>query len=454
MTGRAPAAAATSVRALAVELLVRVERDRAFAAPLLAAREGSLPPRDRALLRSLVRSVLRNRALLDHVLARHLSRPIEGLDVEVRAALRLGAAQLLLFDRIPPHAAVGETVEAVRATAPRAAGLANAVLRKVASEGRPARVVLPRGAGFVERLALETSHPGWLVVRWVADLGEAAAEAALRHDDADAPVDVLLDPRGGSLDALLSRLREEGIDGAPSPWAPLAFTLSSPSAGSHPEIASGRLAVVDAAAQAMCELVPKADVVADLAAAPGGKTRTLLARGIARRVVAVERNPTRARRLAAALRAAGRGDEALVARADSARPPFPRGAFRSVLLDAPCSGTGTLRKNPEIRWRLAPGDLAALARAQRALLHAALDLCAPGGTAVYVTCSLEPEENEEVVGAVLAERGDASVSVPDPGSLPAPLAAARRPGGFFRVAPGPSNDGFSATVLRKDGGSR
>jgi 16S rRNA (cytosine967-C5)-methyltransferase len=240
----------------------------------------------------------------------------------------------------------------------------------------------------------------------------------------------------------------------PSPWAPLALTLSSAAAGSHPEISSGRLAVVDVAAQAMCELVAPADVVVDLAAAPGGKTRTLLARGIARRVVALERNPTRSRRLAAALRAAGRGGEVLVVRADSARPPLPRGAFRSVLLDAPCSGTGTLRKNPEIRWRLVPGDLAALARAQRALLHSALDLAAPGGTVVYVTCSLEPEENEEVVAAVLSERGDAVVSSPEAPGIPAPLAAARRPDGFFRVAPGPSNDGFSAAVLRKGGGSR
>ncbi len=444
----------TSLRALAVDLLVRVERDRAFAAPLLAAREGSLPPRDRPLLRTLVRSVLRNRALLDHVLSRSLSRPLEGLDAEVRAAIRAGAAQLLLFDRIPPHAAVGETVEAVRATSPRAAGLVNAVLRRVAAEGRPARVVLPPGTGLVERLALETSHPEWIARRWVADLGAAAAEAALREDDADAPVDVLLDPRDGDVDALRQRLRDEGLEGTPSPWAPLALTLSSPAAGSHPAISSGRLAVVDVAAQAMCELVERAGIVVDLAAAPGGKTRTLLARGIAKRVVALERNPTRSRRLAAALRAAGRDGEALVVRADSSRPPLPRASFRSVLLDAPCSGTGTLRKNPEIRWRLTPGDLPALARAQRALLHAALDLSSPGGTVVYVTCSLEPEENEEVVAAVLAQRRDAAVAAPEASTLPAPLAAARRPDGFFRVAPGPSNDGFSAVVLRKTGGSR
>ena len=229
------------------------------------------------------------------------------------------------------------------------------------------------------------------------------------------------------------RLREEGLEGEPSPWAPLALTLSSPAAGSHPAIASGRLAVVDVAAQAMCELVEAADVVVDLAAAPGGKTRTLLARGKARRVVALERNPTRSRRLAAGLLAAGRRDEVLVVRADSARPPLPRGTFRSVLLDAPCSGTGTLRKNPEIRWRLSPDDLPALARVQQALLHAALDVCAPGGSVVYVTCSLEPEENEGVVAAVLSARADAATE--RPGGDETPRAAS---GGLAagRVLPG------------------
>jgi 16S rRNA (cytosine967-C5)-methyltransferase len=444
----------TSVRALAVEILVRVERDLAFAAPLLAAREGSLPPRDRPLLRTIVRTVLRNRSLLDHVLSRSLSRPLDGLDPDVRSALRAGAAQLLLLERIPPHAAVGETVEVVRTRSPRAAGLVNAVLRRVATGERPPRVLLPPGTDPLVRLAVETSHPEWLVRRWVADLGRAAAEAAFRDDDLDAPVDVLLDPRGEDPALLRDRLREEGLEGAPSPWAPLALTLSSSAAGSHPAIASGRLAVVDVAAQAMCELVEPADVVLDMAAAPGGKTRTLLARGRARRVVALERNPTRVRRLAAAVAAAGRAADVLVVRADSSRPPLRRGSFRSILLDAPCSGTGTLRKNPEIRWRLSPDDLPRLARGQRALLHAALDLCAPGGSVTWVTCSLEPEENEDVVAAVLEERGDAMLASPDASSLPAPLAAARRPDGFFRVPPGASNDGFSAAVLRRAEESR
>lgn len=444
----------TSLRGLAVEILVRVERDRAFAAPLLAAREVGLVPRDRPLLRTIVRSVLRNRSLLDHVLARSLSRPLDGLDPDVRAALRAGAAQLLLLDRIPAHAAVGETVEAIRARSARAAGLVNAVLRRLTRDAKPPRVILPPGTDPVARLALETSHPEWLVRRWFSDLGPAAAEAALRDDDVDAPVDVLLDPRGTTVEELRESLRKEGLEGEPSLWAPLALTLSSASAGSHPAIASGRLAVVDVAAQAMCELVEPVDVVVDLAAAPGGKTRTLLARGKAKRVVALERNPTRSRRLAAGLLAAGRRDEVLVVRADASRPPLPREAFRSVLLDAPCSGTGTLRKNPEIRWRLSPDDLPALARIQQALLHAALDLCAPGGSVVYVTCSLEPEENEGVVAGVLSSRGDTAPERPAGAGLPVPLRSALRPDGFFRVPPGASNDGFSAVVLRKGGGSR
>jgi len=202
------------------------------------------------------------------------------------------------------------------------------------------------------------------------------------------------------------------------------------------------------------EALPRARIVVDLAAAPGGKTRALLARGIARRVVALERTASRAARLASNLDRAGRRAEALVVRADAERPPLPRGRFEAVLLDAPCSGTGTLRKNPEIRWRLAPEDLPRLAAVQRALLDAALDLCAPGGSVAYVTCSLEPEENEAVVAAVLAGRGDAVVAPPDASTLPAPLASARRPDGSFRVPPGASNDGFSATVLRKGERSR
>ena len=266
------------------------------------------------------------------------------------------------MDRIPAHAAVAETVSAAKEVAPRAAGLVNAVLRRVAAkEERPGRVVLPAGSDPLGRLALETSHPEWLVRRWAGLLGEEAARRALAADDEDSPLDLLADPRLGGLEEIEAGLRASGVETVRSPWAPLALTVTSGDAAREPRVASGAIAVVDAAAQAMVEAVPPAEVVVDLAAAPGGKTRTLLARGIARKVVALERTPSRARRLASNLRAAGRRAEAVVLLADATRPPLPRGAFASVLLDAPCSGTGTLRKNPEIRLRLREEDLARFA---------------------------------------------------------------------------------------------
>ncbi|MGE5346948.1 MAG: transcription antitermination factor NusB, partial [Acidithiobacillales bacterium] len=255
------------VRWLALGILLRVERDGAHAAPLLDARSTGLPPRDRGLLRALVKKTLRGAIRLDHVLARHLDRPAAGLDSVVRSALRLGAAQLLLMDRIPKHAAVAGTVEAVRRASPRAVGLVNAVLRRVASEEeRPGRIVLPESAPRSLRLALEYSHPEWLVRRWLADLGDEGAERALAADQTDAPLDLLADPRLGGIGAIRARLSADGIATELSPWAPLALTVISGEAARHPLVRSGALAVVDVAAQAMVEALPPAGLVVDMAA--------------------------------------------------------------------------------------------------------------------------------------------------------------------------------------------
>jgi 16S rRNA (cytosine967-C5)-methyltransferase len=451
MTSPAAVLPVRSVRSLALGILVRVERERAYAGPLLEARGRGLPPRERDLLRAIVKKTLRAAIRLDHVLSRHLDRPPDRLDPETRSALRLGAAQLLLFDRIPPHAAVAETVAAAKEIAPRSSGLVNAVLRRVAvREERPGRVVLPEGAGASQRLAFQFSHPEWLVRRWLAEFGEAATRLALAADEVDAPMDLLADPRLGDIEAIRSRLSADGVETVASPWAPLALTVVSGEAASHPLVVSGALAVVDAAAQAMVEGLPAADVTVDLAAAPGGKTRTLLARGRARRVIALERSPSRATRLASNLLAAGRRREVLVVGADATRPPLPRGSFASVLLDAPCSGTGTLRKNPEIRLRLREEDLRPIAATQRDLLRAGLSLLSPGGTLAYVTCSLEPEENEAVVDAILGEASGFTLVSPDPAQLPLPMAACLRPSGLVRIPPGATNDGFSLVTIRRD----
>jgi 16S rRNA (cytosine967-C5)-methyltransferase len=438
-----------SVRSLALGILIRVERDRAHAAPLLDARGISLPPRDRDLLRALVKGVLRNAIRLDHVVARHLDRPVETLDIPVRVALRLGAAQLLLLDRVPPHAAVSETVAAVKEIAPRGAGLVNAVLRKVAAnEERPGVVRLP-DAEPLDRLAVETSHPSWLVRRWAERFGLEAAARVLAADNADSPIDLLADPLVGSREEVRAILARDGVRTTPSDWAPLALTVEEGDAIGHPLVRSGRLAVVDAAAQALVELVPASAIVVDLTAAPGGKTRTLLARGKARRVIALERQGARVLRLARNLSDGLRRGEVLVVRADAARPPLPRGRFESILLDAPCSGTGTLRKNPEIRSRLRREDFGPLASLQRELLRSALDLLSPGGTVTWMTCSLEPEENEDVVDAILGERADAIRLPAKEMPLPAALIPWSRPDGLVRVLPGPENDGFSALTVRR-----
>lgn len=439
------------VRALALTVLVRVEAERAYAAPLLDARGAALSPRDRDLLRALVKTTLRYAIRLDHVLSRHVSGGLARLDPVVRNGLRLGAAQLLLMDRIPPHAAVGESVAAVKGLSARGAGLANAVLRRVAAEeSRPGRVELPAGARPLLRLALETSHPPWLVARWARSLGEAAAASALRSDNADAPVDLLSDPRAGTRDEVRARLLAGGVPSEASPWAPLALTAEPGSpVVTHPLVASGALAVVDAAAQGLCELLPPADVVVDLAAAPGGKTRTLLARGRARRALALERHLSRAARLSAGLRAAGRRHEAWVVVADAARPPLRRGAFPAVLLDAPCSGTGTLRKNPEIRLRLQPDHLAGFAAVQRRLAGSALELLSPGGSLLWITCSLEPEENEEVRSAARARVPDALAVPAEKLDLPEAFRPHVQKDGLVRLPPGRTNDGFSAFLLRR-----
>ncbi len=440
--------AAKSAREIALGILLRVARG-AHAAPLLDARGRELDSRDRDFLRALVKKTLRGAIRLDHVLQRHLRQPAASLDPPVLAALRLGAAQLLLMDRVPPHAAVGETVAVARVFAPHAAGLVNAVLRRVAErERRPGAVLLPEGADAAARLALETSHPEWLVRRWVAAFGESAARAALESDDDDAPTDLLADPHAGSVEEILSALAGGGVFAERSPWASLALTVTGGNAAAHPLVSGGALGVVDVAAQALVSLLPGADVALDLTAAPGGKTRTLLATGRARRVIALERTPSRAARLAANLAAAGRRDEALVVLSDAGAAPLPAGRFASVLLDAPCSGTGTLRKNPEIRLRLAAGDLNGFARVQRRLLDSALSLLAPGGTLLYVTCSLEPEENEDVVDAALSGRPALTRAHP-PEGVTGPLGDRTDSAGLVRVLPGATHDGFSALLVRR-----
>ncbi len=410
----------TTVRGVAARLLARVERggfaDRLLEAALPAVDE----PRDRGLLTELVYGTLRAQARLDHVLSRFAKRPLKTLHPEVRAALRLAAYQLVCLDRVPPHAAVGEAVEHVKRVVPAAAGFANALLRRVAAEGRA--VPLPEGDP-VARLAVETSHPVWMVEREVAAHGLDEARRRLLAASAAAPLVLRARPPGGDAAArLVARLAEAGVAARPGRVAPDAVVLE-PGAlppGGVPALAGfagGAFAVQDEASQLVAVLLdpePGARVL-DLCAAPGGKTGHLADLvGPTGQVVALDADPARLGRIRETIARLGIAEQVMVAAHDATRPlegPLA-GPYDAVLVDAPCSGLGVVRRNPDILWRRRPEEIPALAGGQRRILDAAAHAVRPGGRLVYSVCTTTPEEGPDVVSAFLAAHPDFA---PDPG---------------------------------------
>jgi 16S rRNA (cytosine967-C5)-methyltransferase len=361
-------------RQRALDLLRRIEREQAFAAPLLVHESG--------FVRTLVLGVLRWRSRLDFAVARHAKRKI---DDEVLDVLRVGAYQLLYMD-VARYAAVAETVE----LAPKhARGFVNAVLRRVTND-EPTD------------LATGTAHPPWLIARWTRNYGEErAAKIAAANQELSYP-DVITDapPR----------------DAEPSALVPGMWKLRGSSAGVEGVVLDeGSAVVADLAAATSHDIL-------DLAAAPGGKSIVAALRGA--KVVSNDISIGRLRV----------GGDFVVS--DARQPPFKR-KFDTVLLDAPCSATGTIRKNPELKWRLREDDLASFAKLQRELLASAIALA--NKFVVYSTCSLEPEENDEIVAGL--EKADVADFV---------NAEVRRwvENGVLRLTPESGADGFTAFVLR------
>jgi len=363
----------------------------AAARALLATGEGAhledalaevLPeePRDRSLAWFLAFGTLRRRGHVDGALRPRLRQPLGGLDAEVAAVLRLGAYERL-FGRAKAHAVVHQWVEVARAVgAGRASGLINAVLRRVE----------PVGLSEVEAL----DHPAWLVSRWRRRYGAEAADAWMQANG-EAPPRFVVAPQG----------LPEGLEGTPATLgeAPLPGVYRIEGDGPIPDLPgfeAGRFWVQDAAAVAVADLVGAGEgmAVLDACAAPGGKSFRLASQGA--EVVAVDRSPERlqlvddaAKRLGLAVRTVPH---------DWLDGPLPEvGAFAAVLVDAPCTGLGTVRRHPEIRWRRQPSDLPEAAQRQGRILQAAATHVAPGGRLVYAVCSPEPEEGEAVVQAFL-----------------------------------------------------
>ncbi len=388
---------ATPARALALRVLLDVEHGPGTLADRLARPDvAQLQRRDRAFLHELVLGTLRRRGAIDHALGPLLDRPLERVDVRLRAVLRLGAHQLLHL-RVPPRAAVHEAVAMARAASPRGAGLVNAVLRRLAREGAPREPDPEREP--LTWLTTCGSLPDWLAKRWLARFGPAGAVHRARAGLAEPEAAFRLNPR---LPDAMGRVEAAGLEprasGVPGAWIASAGGAS----GLH---ATGVIYLQDEAAQQIAALAAGAGRTLDACAAPGGKA-LLLADLLAERreaglVVAAEASPRRLETLASLARRWGPPSLELV-QADAERPPFADLAFDQVLVDAPCTGLGTLARHPDLRWRVAESDLAAHAARQGRLLHALASATRHGGRIVYATCSSEPEENDQVVDGFLA----------------------------------------------------
>ncbi|MGH9518901.1 MAG: transcription antitermination factor NusB [Terriglobales bacterium] len=379
-------------RQLARDVLLAVEQREAYASDLLHSSLGrGLKPADQALATELVLGVLRWREQLDYLIQRSAHRPVARLAPLVRTALRLGLYQLRFLDRIPARAAVHESVEMTKEGAPHAAAFVNAVLRRGAGEAaEPMAAILAAEPEPARRCAVEFSHPAWLLERWSANFSPEAAAAIAEHNNRAPQPSFWL--RAGE--------PPPELELAPGTLLRSAWRVSAGDATRTEAFRERRLFLQDEASQLIPFLLQAqaGQSILDLGAAPGGKTARLEAMVPGANLVGVELHLHRARLLRQRLQRL----VSVVVADGTRRLPF-RGKFDRILLDAPCTGTGTLDRNPEIRWRLQPGDPGRLARTQSAMLARAAAALAPGGRLVYSVCSIEPEEGAEVVEAFLVQ---------------------------------------------------
>lgn len=409
-------------RLAAYDVLMAISAGRSDLPTALAAARKSLPDeRDRALTAEIATGVQRWRATLDHLIVTFSKREIHRLDPEVVEILRLSAYQLLHLTRVPASAVVDDAVKMVKRTGQRSAtGFVNAVLRTL-SRKRASLPLPPRPANPDDRdaaldfLSITLSHPRWLAARWYDRVGLDAAESWMRFNNAPAPVTLRANRLENTREELAARLAPEEIRVRPARFAPDGLIVEE----GHPLRGDGQargwFVVQDEASQLVSLLAAPhpGSRVLDTCAAPGGKTTAMAAAmhgdGL---LVACDARGRRMDLLRATVRAA-RASNVRFVQADLLSPlPFST-PFDCVLVDAPCSGLGTLRRDPDIKWRRHELELAALAFAQTVMLHHAAAVVAPGGRLVYATCSSEPEENEAVAAAFLAHAPEFSAVTPD-----------------------------------------
>lgn len=387
--------AVSSARAAAFEILLRVEGEQSYASELLhSAPLSNLSPRDHGLVTELVMGVLRWQSLLDEQLACASSQKLDRLDGEVLTALRLGVYQLRFLSRVPARAAIFESVELVKTARKRsAAAFVNAVLRKIGGAGADAEngfAAIGKSTDSIT-LAHKAAHPPWLVARWTGHYGLEAARQICVHDQTVPGTAIHIHD-----DESHAELAAAGLQLAPGRLLAAARRVLAGDATATLAYREGRVSIQDEASQLVALLAGHGKMILDCCAAPGSKTSLLARRNPRARVFATELHPHRAR----LLRTLSRQPNVLIVAADARHLPFSV-TFDRILADVPCSGTGTLARNPEIKWRLRAEDLRHLQSRQVAILKAALAQLASGGRLIYSTCSMEPEENEAVVDSVL-----------------------------------------------------
>lgn len=419
----------TDPRRAAFKVLRRVEREGAYSTLLLQhLEETGRDRRDVALATELVYGVLRRRLYLDHVVSRFSKRPLEKIDADLLLTLRLALYQILFLDRIPLHAAVNEAVEMARGEGggrgEAAASFANGLLRAVARDpssrsSAQKKTVLP-GVDLgdpVAELATAESHPEWLVRRWAARLGIEEAALLLAAQNRPAPMALRVNRARETPAQVTEALAEESVIACSSSRQESFLLVTSGAPQRTASFTRGEFYIQDEASGLVACMMGAApgDKVLDACAAPGGKALAMAqTAGRAGMVVAMDRHPGRLRLLNDNARRLGLSGCLPVA-ADASADELPLRAaevFDAVLVDAPCSGTGVIRRNPELRYRVSPRDIERLADLQSRLLQRCAGRVRPGGALVYSVCSLEPEEGEEGVAAFL--EGDPRFVLEDP----------------------------------------
>jgi len=401
-----------------------------------------LDPRDRRFTRELVYGMLRRRSWLDALLDARVRGGLARLDADVHDLLRLGAYQLLHMRSVPAYAAIAQTVElAKRRHGVGPSRLANAVLRRLDREIDALKLDAP--ADPIDALALTESHPRWLVARWVARWGEDETRRLLQANNTEPPL--VARPIHAVREQVEAMLEAAGITVADAPLVPDSIVLASP-ISALTELGAfrqGLFHIQDPASTLVTKYaaVPDGAIVADLCAAPGGKTVELTRK--AGTVFSSDLSFARMRRIVENIQRMELWT-AFPYVADARRP-----AIRSadvVLIDAPCTGTGTFRRHPDARWRIKPSDLAVMAALQREILRAASTAVAPGGLLVYSTCSLETEENDAQIERFLSDHPTWRLEPPVEGAVPASVVDAGR----LRVLPQKhGTDGAFAARLRR-----